>query len=136
MGPGSHILGRGLAFPLHVDRHGGVALAEDELDVEQAIRLIIATAPGERPMRPEFGCALHDYIFDRIDAATLGRIDGAIRSALDRWEPRIAIEEIQFDTSGADEARLQIELTYRLRATNAVRNLVYPFYLVPASPVP
>ncbi|MDX6677051.1 MAG: uncharacterized protein QOE31_1103, partial [Solirubrobacteraceae bacterium] len=136
MGPGHHILGRGLAFPLHIDRHGGLALAEDELDVEQAILLILGTAPGERPMRPEFGCTLHDHVFERIDADTLGRIDGAIRRALDRWEPRIEVEQIQFDTADADDARLRIELTYRLRATNAVRNLVYPFYLVPASPLP
>jgi phage baseplate assembly protein W len=136
MGPGHHILGRGLAFPLHIDPHGGLALADDELDVEQAIGLILGTAPGERPMRPDFGCTLHDHVFDRIDARSLGRIDAAIRTALDRWEPRIEIEQIEFDTSGADEARLEIQLTYRLRATNAVRNLVYPFYLVPAEPLP
>ncbi len=134
--PRTDILGRGIAFPLHVDRHGGLALASDEIDVEQAIRLILGTAPGERPMRPEFGCAVHDYIFDRIDADTLGRIDGAIRIALDRWEPRIEIEDIDFDTSAADDAQLGIQLSYRLRATNAVRNLVHPFYLVPAEPAP
>ena len=124
------VLGTGLAFPLGVDDRGRIALAREEIDVEQAIRIILSTAPGERPMRPEFGCAVHDCVFERIDADTLARIDQAVRFALDRWEPRIEIEDIAFETRS--EGELLVHLRYRLRATNDVRNLVFPFYVVPA----
>jgi phage baseplate assembly protein W len=123
------VLGTGLAFPLGVDNRGRIALARGETDVEQAIRIILSTAPGERPMRPEFGCAVHDCVFERIEADTLARIDQAVRVALDRWEPRIAIEDIAFESRR--EGELLVHLRYRLRATNDVRNLVYPFYVVP-----
>ena len=127
------VLGSGLAFPLGVDERGRIALAREEIDVEQAIRIILSTAPGERAMRPEFGCAVHDCVFERIEADTLARIDQAVRVALDRWEPRIAIEDIAFETRG--EGELLVHLRYRLRATNDVRNLVFPFYVVPAEEV-
>ena len=128
----TEIIGSGLAFPLQVDRRGGIALARDETDVEQAIELILGTAPGERPMRPEFGCGVHDFVFDAIDASTVGKMEAAIRDALDRWEPRIELEAVNFDTSQAPIGRLEIELVYRLLSTNATRNLVYPFYVIPA----
>ena len=124
------VLGTGLAFPLGVDDRGRIALAREEIDVEQAIRIILSTAPGERPMRPEFGCAVHDCVFERIDADTLARIDQAVRVALDRWEPRVDIEDIVFETR--NEGELLVHLRYRVRATNEVRNLVFPFYVVPA----
>jgi uncharacterized protein len=127
----SEILGSGLAFPLQVDARGALSLAAGEDDVEQAIGLILGTAPGEREMRPEFGCAVHDLVFDTIDAAMIGRLETAIRNALDRWEPRIDVEDLQFDLSGVAEGRLLITITYRLRATNNRRNLVYPFYVIP-----
>ena len=126
------ILGTGLAFPLGVDRRGGIALARDETDVDQAIALILGTAPGERPMRPEFGCGVHDYVFDTVDASTVGRIEEEIRDALDRWEPRIEVLRVDFDLGFVDDGRLDIHIGYRLRATNHLRNLVYPFYVIPA----
>ena len=128
------VLGTGLAFPLGVDNRGRIALARDEVDVEQAIRIILSTAPGERRMRPEFGCAVHDCVFERIDADTLARIDRAVRVALDRWEPRIEVEDIGFENR--KEGELLVHLSYRLRSTNEVRNLVYPFYIVPAEEGP
>jgi uncharacterized protein len=128
----SSILGSGLAFPLGVDRRGSVALAHGEDDIEQAIGVILSTAPGERPMRPEFGCEVHDLIFDTIDAAMVGRMDTAVRNALDRWEPRIIVTDIDFDLSEVDEGRLIATITYTVRATNHQRNLVYPFYVIPA----
>jgi phage baseplate assembly protein W len=127
----SDVLGTGIAFPLHLE-DGKLALAHDDEDVAQAVLLILSTAPGERPMRPEFGCAMYDVAFDRVDAQTAGRIEREIRVALDRWEPRIDVEGIEFDFSGADDGVVEILLTYRLRHTNELRNLVYPFYIVPA----
>jgi hypothetical protein len=128
----SEVLGSGLAFPLSVDHRGAVAMASGETDVEQAMAIILGTAPGERPMRPEFGCSVHDFVFDTIDAAMVGRMDTAIRTALDRWEPRIEVQRIDFDLGGVDEGRLDITIGYRVRATNHQRNLVYPFYVIPA----
>jgi len=127
----TELLGSGLSFPLSVDRRGGIALASGETDVDQAIEIILSTAPGERPMRPEFGCGVHDFVFDTIDAATVGRLETEIRRALDRWEPRIVLEEVDFDLSEMGEGRLLINIGYRLRATNHKRNLVYPFYVIP-----
>jgi phage baseplate assembly protein W len=128
----TEIIGSGLAFPLQVDRRGGIALARDETDIEQAIELILATAPGERPMRPEFGCGVHDFVFDTIDAGTVGKMEVAIRDALDRWEPRVIVETVEFDLSGVGDGRLVIDIGYRVRATSTIRNLVYPFYVIPA----
>src|SRR5215475_14274298 len=83
----SDLIGSGLAFPLRADQRGGLALTRGVEDIEQAIALILGTAPGERPMRPEFGCAVHDVVFDTIDAAIVGRILTAVHEALERWEP-------------------------------------------------
>src|SRR5215203_5153134 len=128
----TELLGSGLFFPLTVDRRGGIALATGEQDVDQAIEIILSTAPGERPMRPEFGCGVHDFVFDTIDAATIGRLETEIRRALDRWEPRIQVEGIDFDLGRVGEGRLLIDISYRIRSSNHERNLVYPFYVIPA----
>jgi uncharacterized protein len=128
----TEIIGSGLAFPLQVDRRGGIALARDETDIEQAIELILGTAPGERPMRPEFGCGVHDFVFDSIDATTVGRMELAIRDALDRWEPRVFVESGEFNLDEVADGRLIIDIGYRVRVTNTMRNLVYPFYVIPA----
>jgi hypothetical protein len=128
----TEIIGSGLAFPLQVDRRGGIALAHDEQDIDQAIQLILGTAPGERPMRPEFGCGVHDFVFDTIDAGTVGRMEEAIRAALGRWEPRIEVRSVGFDVTHAVEGLLTIDIGFTVRATNTDRNLVYPFYVIPA----
>jgi phage baseplate assembly protein W len=127
----SEILGSGLSFPLGVDSRGALSLAHGEEDIEQAIGIILSTSPGERPMRPEFGCAVHDLVFDTIDAAMIGRVETAIRTALDRWEPRIEIIDIDFDLSNVSEGQLVISIDYRVRAINQKHNLVYPFYVIP-----
>jgi phage baseplate assembly protein W len=126
------IIGSGIAFPLRVDSHGGLALSHQDQDVEEAIAVIIGTARGERPMRPEFGCGIHDYVFETIDARAVGRFELEVRLALQRWEPRIEVLSVDVDTSVAERGELLIEILYSLRATNDVRNLVYPFYVIPA----
>ena len=125
----TELLGSGLSFPLTVDRRGGIALATGEQDVDQAIEIILSTAPGERPMRPEFGCGVHDFVFDSIDANTVGRMEDAIRVALERWEPRIEVQSVDFDLTQSGSGLLTIDIGYKVRATNTERNLVYPFYL-------
>jgi phage baseplate assembly protein W len=129
-------LGTGVAFPITLDHHGAVALARVADDVEQAIAIVLGTAPGERVMRPEFGCAVHDLVFAGIDALTLGQVENAVRVALDRWEPRVEVQAVTFDLERVDEGILGVGLRYRLRATNTIRNLVYPFYLIPTEEGP
>jgi phage baseplate assembly protein W len=128
----SEIIGTGVGFPLRVDRQGAIALVSGSDDINEAIRLILSTAQGERPMRPLFGCGIHDYVFESIDAYTIGRLEREVRIAIDRWEPRIEIAHLSIDTSEAEVGKLAIELDYIVRATNDRRNLVYPFYVIPA----
>ncbi len=130
------ILGSGLAFPLRVDARGGLALAHEDEDVREAISVILGTAPGERPMRPEFGCGIHDYVFESVDAYLVGRLEQEVRRALDRWEPRIDVVSVELSVEPSAEGGLLnelviIDITYRLSATSDVRNLVYPFYVIP-----
>src|SRR5215210_5717212 len=125
-------LGSGLAFPLRTDTRGGVALVRSDEDVREAIMLILGTTPGERPMRPEFGCRLQEFVFDGVDAYTIGRLRDEVLSALERWEPRVDVLDVTFDLSEFGAGRLLLDIAYVLRTTTDVRNLVYPFYLVPA----
>jgi uncharacterized protein len=130
--PAHALLGTGVAFPFRGDGRGQIALASDAADVEQAMRIILSTAPGDRPMRPEFGCDIHEFVFDQADAATLGHMDRAIRRALDRWEPRITVTGIAFEEAEHGRGMLLVGIRYELRTSSSPRNLVYPFYLVPA----
>ncbi|MBW4721117.1 GPW/gp25 family protein [Saccharothrix obliqua] len=124
-------IGRGLAFPVHTDATGSVALVGGEREIVESIRLVLATAPGERPMRPEFGCAIHDLVFAPADAATAGRIAYEVRLALERWEPRIALTDVSVGFDEVDRGTLLIDIRYALRGTNDPRNLVFPFYVIP-----
>lgn len=126
------LIGSGLSFPLQADQRGVLALAHGVTDIEQAIRLILGTAPGERPMRPEFGCGVHDFIFDNIDAELIGHVESAIHTALARWEPRIEVVSLGFDWGESDTGALLITITYKVLATSRLYNLVYPFYVIPA----
>jgi phage baseplate assembly protein W len=128
----NEFIGAGLAFPLRTDATGGVALVRGEREVAEAIRLILATTPGERPMRPEFGCAIGDFVFAPADAATAGLIAYEVRIALERWEPRIDLHDVQVDFAEAATGVLLINIRYALRGTNDPRNLVFPFYVIPA----
>jgi phage baseplate assembly protein W len=128
----TEFIGAGWAFPLRTDRTGSIALVTREREIEESIRLILATAPGERPMRPEFGCAIHDFVFASADAATAGQIAYEVRSALDRWEPRIELVDVQVRFDAADEGTLYIHVQYAIRGTNDSRNLVFPFYVIPS----
>jgi phage baseplate assembly protein W len=131
------LLGSGLAFPLRVDARGGLALSHEDDDVREAIQVILGTAPGERPMRPEFGCGIHDHVFESVDAYLVGRIEHEVRVALDRWEPRIEVLTVEMSVErttrgGVLDEVVVIDIEYKLRSTNDVRNLVYPFYVIPA----
>lgn len=129
-------LGSGLAFPLGVDQRGAIALTSGETDIEQAIAIILSTAPGERPMRPEFGCTVHEHVFDVLDPAAFGSIESAVRQAIERWEPRASVQAIDFDLDNQSEGCLNIVLTYEIPDVPGVRNLVHPFYIIPEEESP
>lgn len=124
-------IGRGVAFPIHTDATGSVALVAGEREIVESIRLILGTALGERPMRPEFGCAIHDLVFAPADAATAGQIAYDVRLALERWEPRINLDDVIVSFAEAHTGTLLIDIRYTLRASNDPRNLVFPFYVIP-----
>jgi phage baseplate assembly protein W len=126
----SALVGTGWAFPGGVSSGGGVRLVSGGAEVDAAIRMILSTVPGERVMRPDFGCAMWDYVFAPIDANTLGMIEKTVRDALARWEPRITLEEVSA-VPHPHEGRVSIQLAYTVRTTNDRRNLVHPFYVIP-----
>ncbi|HKR48816.1 MAG TPA: GPW/gp25 family protein [Pseudonocardiaceae bacterium] len=128
----AEFVGAGWAFPLRTDRTGSISLVTREREIEESIRLILATAPGERPMRPDFGCAIHDFVFAPADAGTAGQLAFEVRSALDRWEPRIDLVDVQVRFDAIDEGTLYIDVHYAIRGTNDPRNLVFPFYVIPS----
>jgi Bacteriophage baseplate protein W len=127
----SDFLGTGWAFPVSVDKRGRVALSRQEQDIEQAIRMIVMTPKGQRMMRPEFGCHIHELVFSPNNAATAGLAARYVEEALVMWEPRIEVEEVRASFDGDDESRLLIEVLYQVKATNDPRALVFPFYTIP-----
>ena len=123
-------LGVGTAFPLSLDaRTRGLARAEYEQSVRQSILVILGTAKGERVMRPDFGCGIHDLIFATNSGETAGRVASEVRQALILWEPRIDVLGVSAGSDEAEPTRLLIQIEYRVRATNNRFNLVYPFYV-------
>jgi uncharacterized protein len=126
-------IGRGWAFPMRAGPTGGVGMVEREQEIEEAIRLVLGTAPGERPMRPEFGCGIHEYVFATADGATAGRIAHEVRIALERWEPRVEVTDVVIAFDSVEIGTLYIDVRYTIRSTNDPRNLVFPFYTIPAA---
>jgi uncharacterized protein len=122
-------LGVGWAFPPSVGSDGGNAIVMYDDDVKQSIRIILGTDQGERVMRPDFGAGLRSFVFGVISATTLQRVKTRVQDALAKWEPRIDIVQIKVTLDSSDRSALLIDITYRVRSTNTLQNLVYPFYL-------
>jgi Bacteriophage baseplate protein W len=127
-------VGSGLEFPVRVDLTGGVGLVGGERGIEQSIALILCTIPGERPMRPEFGSRIHEYVFAPADATTAGLIAHEVRQSLLRWEPRIVVDDVVVTPDPYDRGVLLVDIRYTIRSTNDPRNLVFPFYVIPEEP--
>lgn len=122
-------LGVGWKFPLQVTPAGGLARARYELRVEESVYLVLATARGERVMMPDFGCGIHDLVFAPNTPGTIGLVAQQVRRALVTWEPRIDVLDIVVESPESEPNLLLIKVGYRIRANNALANLVYPFYL-------
>lgn len=128
--PPKSVLGSGWGFEVKRDEAGRrLARAAEEDSVREAIRIILSTARGERLMRPGFGCNLHELVFAPNDGATEARAAFEVREALEAWEPRIDVLDVQARAGGDRGEWLLIEIEYRVRSTDNRFNLVYPFYL-------
>lgn len=122
-------LGRGFKFPLQVTPRGRLAFAQEEERIEEAIYLILGTRLGERLMQPAFGCGIHDLLFAPNNPSTRTRAVEHVRRALVAFEPRIDVSSVTAETTDDEPSLLLIRIDYRVRANNAVGNLVYPFYI-------
>jgi phage baseplate assembly protein W len=120
-------LGSGWQFPLTLQPDGVPGQVDHEAAVAQSIRIILGTDPGERLMRPTFGAGLSTFVFEPINPATMTRIRNQVRAALVDWEARIDVIDVRV-TPEPERGLLTIDLEYRVRATNSLHNLVYPFY--------
>jgi phage baseplate assembly protein W len=128
--PKRAFLGSGLAFPPAADSRGAMAMASYEEDIRQSIQIILATNPGERVMRPSFGAGLRDFVFEPADLTTINRLSTRVRESLIDFEPRINLQSVDVTIDPVARNTLYIRITYVVRATNAIGNLVYPFYLL------
>ncbi len=124
-------IGRGISFPMRVDQSGALSLTAGADDIDASLRMVLITAPGERLMRPKFGCKIWDLLFEPVNANTIGLMAEAVREAVSQWEPRITLEDVEIEPDPRDHSRVLINLKYRVRVTNDRRNLVYPFYVIP-----
>jgi phage baseplate assembly protein W len=122
-------LGVGWAFPPCVQPDGGTRIVMFEEDIKQSIRIILGTDQGERVMRPAFWAGLRSFVFGPISSTNLQRIKARVQDALIKWEPRIDVVTVTVTIDPSERSKLLIDVTYRVRATNTLTNLVYPFYL-------
>jgi phage baseplate assembly protein W len=123
-------LGRGWKFPVSVDaKTGRISMSEYEQDIRESIWIILSTAKGERVMRPDFGCGIHDLVFAPINNTTVNLVENSVREALTLWEPRIELIKVEVSAEESAQGKLLVSIDYRVRVTNNRFNLVYPFYL-------
>lgn len=124
-------VGSGWAFPPRTSASGGIALVRRERELEEAMRIILMTYPGERPMRPEFGSRVRDYVFRNTTPETTTALAHEVRTALLRWEPRVEIRKVAVTPDADDASVAYIDVQYEVKGTNDRRNLVFPFYSIP-----
>jgi phage baseplate assembly protein W len=124
-------VGSGWAFPLHCTASGGIALVSRERELEDAMRIILLTYPGERPMRPEFGSRVRDFVFRPADEEMAGELAHEVKTSLLRWEPRVEIVSVRTAPDPDVPNLVFIDIQYTVKGTNDRRNLVFPFYTIP-----
>ncbi len=122
-------LGVGIKFPFQTDPGGGIALSCYEEDIKESIRIILGTSKGERLMRPDFGCGIHNLVFAPVNTSTEGLIIHHIREALILFEPRLELLKVDVSKDEVDIGKLLININYKVIRTNNIFNMVYPFYL-------
>jgi phage baseplate assembly protein W len=126
---GKEFMGRGWAYPFHIEpATGRIATIADEEDIKQSIRIILGTAKGERVMRPNFGCGIHNLVHGTIDMATIAQIKRDVTEALRLYEARIDVLGVNVDATNLISGKLEVDVDYRVRQTNQPGNIVFPFY--------
>jgi phage baseplate assembly protein W len=136
MSDASDFVGRGISFPMRVDQSGAIAMSSGPDGIDSSLRMVLTTAPGERLMRPAFGCKIWELLFEPINANTIGVMREAVREAVARWEPRVQLDDVRIEPQAGAFGKVLIHLDYRVRTTNDRRNLVYPFYVIPREDEP
>jgi phage baseplate assembly protein W len=131
---GASFVGRGFSWPMEVDHTGSIRLTTSVEDIERSMRIILMTAPGERVMRPRFGCEIWDLVFEPVTQGLFGLIANAVFEALGQWEPRVEVDTVTPVEDPDDSSLVQVNVSYRMRDTNDPRNLVFPFYVIPHEP--
>ena len=126
------LVGKGWNFPPKPDGRGGIALVADVPEIEQSIGVILGTGLGQRVMRPDFGCKIHDLAFAPINAHTLGLVQRYVEEAIGWWEPRVDLVDVDVQTDPSLRAvgKLLINIRYKIKNTEDARSLVYPFYTI------
>jgi phage baseplate assembly protein W len=124
-------IGTGWSFPFAIEPGGGVAMASGTAKLEQSMRLVLETYPGERPMRPRFGSTLRDYVFEGTSAENAAAIADLVKEAIEQWEPRVDVAEVNVYPDEDQPGLLYIDIRYVVPGTNSPRNLVFPFYTIP-----
>lgn len=121
-------LGRGWKFPVRVNNRGGLSYSGGVEDIEEAIWIILGTSKGERLMLPDFGCGIHDIVFEPLNPTTIGDIEYQVNEALLKWESRIEVLGVNVEQGKKDRSLLLIRVDYKIMANNNFYNIVYPFY--------
>lgn len=122
-------LGNGLNFPVKTDARGQIVLVTGAEDIEQSIRIILSTRPGERVMRPTFGCRAHELLFEPRSAATASLLQEYVHQALRMWEPRIDVQQVSVSNDNSQVGALLVHIHYEIKATHDTRSIVFPFYI-------
>jgi uncharacterized protein len=125
---GREHLGTSPSFPFRVGPQGMIQLSSAEINIEESIRIILRTDLGERVYRPDFGCRLSELSFAPLNTQTLTLIRLYVQEALDRWEPRIDVEDVITDPDPV-YGKVDISVNYQIKKTYDSKSLVYPFYL-------
>jgi len=122
-------LGKGLAFPLQVNARREFTLVGAEKDIEQSIQIILSTRPGERVMRPTFGCRAHELLFDIRDATTINLLRKYVEDALAFWEPRIQVMSVTTYIDESNDSSIFVDIEYQIKESHDIRSIVFPFFL-------
>lgn len=125
------VVGRGLAFPLHLTDQSRLALVSDDANIRRSIRIIIFTVPGERVMRPSFGCEIHSLVFHPCNDQTAALAERYVTEALNLWESRIDLVGVNVTFGDTEAGEMIVSIEYKIRYRHEVNSMVLPYYIRP-----
>jgi uncharacterized protein len=126
-------IGRRWSFPLRLNDRNRMSTVAGDAAIRQSIYIIVNTVPGERVMRPTFGCMIHEIIFHPANYQTAAIAERYVTEALEMWEPRINLQEVIVTPGGSDYGELLITINYEIKGQPDPRSLVFPYYLIPVT---